>query len=170
MTEKQMADGPDPSRQPDPGEDVQVDQDAPVITRDDIVIDAPLSTVWDVQTDVAGWPSWQPGVASVTQLTPGHLVPGSRFHWLVEGLDVTSTVRQVAPQRRIVWGGPANGIEAVHVWMFESKSDGVHVHTEESWSGAPVLADTAAAQKALDASLAGWLTNLKDEAERRSVR
>ena len=36
--------------------------DAPVITRDEIVIAAPIQTIWDIQTDVAGWPSWQPDV------------------------------------------------------------------------------------------------------------
>ncbi|GAB7190042.1 hypothetical protein NUM3379_07480 [Kineococcus sp. NUM-3379] len=151
-----------------PQRDVRIDASAPVITRDDIVIDAPLHTVWEVQTDVEGWPSWQPGVTALEKLTGGPLRAGSRFHWLVEGLDVTSTVRQVRPNRRIVWGGPGNSIDAVHVWTFTPRPDGVHVHTEESWSGAPVEADVAWAQHVLDESLDAWLHNLEAEAERRS--
>src|SRR2546429_8272312 len=42
--------------------------------------------------------------------------------------------------RRIVWGGPAQGIVAVHVWTLEPREDGVLVHTEESWEGEPVSA------------------------------
>lgn len=48
---------------------------------------------------------------------------------------------------------------------FTPRRDGVHVHTEESWAGAPVEADVPALQAALDASLDAWLHNLKAEAE-----
>jgi hypothetical protein len=87
------------------------------------------------------------------------------FRWLVEGLDVTSTVKQIERERRIVWGGPGNGITAVHVWTFARDRDGVHVHTEEFWAGAPVDANVDGAQAALDASLDAWLHNLKNAAE-----
>ncbi|MGW7386264.1 SRPBCC family protein [Streptomyces sp. NPDC054794] len=143
-----------------------IDPDAPVITRDDIVIHAPLDRVWKIQTDVEAWPAWQPDVTEVTKQTPGPLRAGSVFVWSVHGLkDITSTVQQVRPRHRIVWGGPAQGITAVHVWTFTRARDGVHVHTEESWSGAPVESDTAALQAALDASLDAWLHNLKARAE-----
>jgi uncharacterized protein YndB with AHSA1/START domain len=145
--------------------DVTIDATAPVITRDDIIIRSSPRTVWRLQTDVDNWPSWQPGVSSAHIETPGRLRVGSEFRWLVEGLDVTSTVKQVEPERRIVWGGPGSGITAVHVWTFTPRRDGVHVHTEESWSGAPVEADVAGAQAALDASLDAWLHNLKNAAE-----
>ena len=39
------------------------------------------------------------------------------------------------------------------------------VHTEESWEGEPVLAQTEVLQAALDASLRNWLENLKRTAE-----
>ena len=148
-----------------PRPDVTIDATAPVITRDDIVIRSSLRTVWRLQTDVDNWPSWQPGVSSAHVGTPGRLRVGSEFRWLVEGLDVTSTVMQIEPERRIVWGGPGSGITAVHVWTFTPHRDGVHVHTEESWSGTPVEADVPGAQAALDASLDGWLHNLKNAAE-----
>jgi hypothetical protein len=150
------------------GRDTVIDRNAPVITRDDIVIRASLKQVWDIQTDVENWPSWQPDVDSVQRVDSGRLKPGSVFRWHVQGLDVTSTVKQVKPQRRLVWGGPANGITAVHVWTFTPTRHGVLVHTEESWAGAPVEADIPYAQAALDASLRGWLENLKRTAEARS--
>lgn len=142
-----------------------IDETAPVITRDSIVIHASRETVWEVHTDLPSWPEWQPGVGSMELLTDGPLRPGSSFRWHVEGLDVTSTVRQVEPQRRLVWGGPASGIDGVHVWEFTEVHDGVLVRTEESWSGPPVEADVAYAQQALDASLSTWLRNLKQRAE-----
>ncbi|MGW3667027.1 SRPBCC family protein [Streptomyces sp. NPDC005141] len=147
---------------------VHVDEDAPVITRKNIVIHAPLETIWKVQTDVEKWPSWQPDVTSLVKDTPGRLRPGSVFRWKTQGLDITSTVKQVEHRRCLAWGGPAQGINAVHVWTFTPTKHGVLVHTEESWTGEPVVADTATLQTALDASLQNWLNNLKHDSENRS--
>lgn len=150
---------------------VEIDQTAPVITRDDIVIHAPLARVWRIQTDVESWPAWQPSVSSAVKQTPGRLRPGSSWVWSTEGLDdITSTVQQVQPHRRIVWGGPAQGITAVHVWTFTQAKDGVHVHTEESWTGDPVTAHTDDLQDALDHSLDQWLHHLKQQSEKRPPR
>jgi len=144
---------------------IGIDENAPVITRDSIMIEAPLPVVWAVHTDIASWPEWHPGVGSATLLTGGELHAGSSFRWVAEGLHVTSTVRQIQPPQRLVWGGPANGIEGVHVWVFTAVPGGVLASTEESWSGGPVEADIPYAQRALDASLAQWLHRLKDRAE-----
>jgi hypothetical protein len=59
--------------------DVHIDESAPVITRDSILIHAPLHTIWKAQTDVVNWPSWQPKVDVVVKDTPGRLRPGSVF-------------------------------------------------------------------------------------------
>ena len=144
---------------------VGIDLDAPVITRDEVLVDAPVRCIWKVQTDVEQWPTWQPDVTSVDKITPGRLKVGSQWRWLTGGLDITSTVKEVKPNRRTVWGGPANGITAVHVWTFTPTRHGVLVHTEESWTGAPVDANPVQAQAALDGSLRAWLLNLKSEVD-----
>lgn len=145
--------------------DVKIDVNAPVITRENVLIHAPLHTIWKIQTDVENWPAWQPNVDVVVKDTPGSLRPGSVFRWTTEGLSITSTVKQVDYGKRLAWGGPAQGITAIHVWTFTPTSDGVLVHTEESWTGDPVTANQAALQAALDNSLHNWVTNLKREAE-----
>jgi uncharacterized membrane protein len=145
---------------------MEINAAAPVITRDEIVIDAPSETIWAIQTDVPGWPAWQPDVDGAE--ADGPLAAGSVFRWQTAGLDITSTVAEVEPPRRIVWGGPAQGIVAVHAWTFTERDDGVLVHTEESWEGEPVIAQTEALQAALDASLRAWLENLKRTAEARA--
>ncbi|WP_251064402.1 hypothetical protein [Streptomyces sp. ISL-44] len=55
------------------------------------------------------------------------------------------------------------------MWTFTPTRDGVLVHTEESWAGAPVDANQAVLQAALDNSLDNWLNNLKHEAEARTA-
>lgn len=150
----------------DEDEAMDINSGAPVITRDEILISAPIQTIWDIQTDVADWPSWQPDVDGA--VADGPLTPGAVFRWQTAGLDITSTVEEVDAPRRIVWGGPAQGIAAVHVWTFEEQDGAVLVRTAESWEGDPVAAQPEALQAALDASLRAWLENLKRTAEGRS--
>jgi uncharacterized protein YndB with AHSA1/START domain len=142
---------------------VTIDETAPVIVRLSTVIDAPLTTVWDLHVDIAAWPTWN---TDVDEAAPnGPLSPGSSFSWRTHGLDITSTVRELIPGERIVWGGPAGGITGIHVWTFEENGDNVTVRTEESWSGAPVEAAADQLAKALHQSLENWLSSLKTRAE-----
>jgi uncharacterized protein YndB with AHSA1/START domain len=145
---------------------MEINNDAPVITRDEILIEAPIEAIWEIQTNVADWPAWQPDVDGAQ--AEGQLEVGSVFRWQTAGLDITSTVEEIDPPRRIAWGGPAQGILAVHVWTLEPQDDGVLVRTAESWEGDPVTAQTETLQGALDASLRAWLENLKRTAEERS--
>lgn len=143
---------------------ITIDETAPVIVRLSTVIDAPLARVWELHTDVAAWPAWNPDVDRTE--VDGPLAPGSTFRWLTHGLDISSTVLELVPGQRIVWGGPAAGITGVHVWTFEKTGDRVTVRTEESWSGDPVHAAADDLRKALHDSLTSWLVRLKDHAER----
>ncbi|WP_327387381.1 SRPBCC family protein [Streptomyces sp. NBC_01207] len=143
---------------------VTIDETAPVIVRLSTVIDAPLTTVWALHTDVAAWPAWNTDIDRTE--VDGPLLPGRSFSWLTHGLDITSTVQELDPEKRIVWGGTVQGIVGIHVWTFEQSEAGVVVHTEESWSGAPVDAETDRLGKALHDSLQGWLAHLKNRAER----
>jgi uncharacterized protein YndB with AHSA1/START domain len=142
---------------------MEINTDAPVITRDEILINAPIEKIWEIQTDISAWPSWQPDVDGAE--SEGPLGVGSVFRWQTAGLDITSTVQEIDPPRRIVWGGPAQGISAVHVWTLEPQEDGVLVKTQESWEGEPVDAQVETLQGALDNSLRDWLENLKRTAE-----
>ncbi|TRO62995.1 SRPBCC family protein [Streptomyces sp. IB201691-2A2] len=143
-----------------------VDEDAPVVVRLSTTVDAPLATVWDLHTDIGSWADWNTDIESVD--FGGPLAPGASFRWLTHGLDITSTIREVVPGERIVWGGPAHGIEGVHVWTFEETGEGtVTVRTEESWAGAPVEERPEEMREALRQSLESWLSRLRSEAERR---
>ncbi|MFJ8039858.1 SRPBCC family protein [Kitasatospora sp. NPDC096147] len=143
---------------------VHIDRTAPAVVELSTTVRAPLARLWELHTDVAAWPSWLPDVDSTE--TTGPLAVGSVFRWHTHGLDITSTVLELIPRHRIVWGGPAHGIEGVHVWTFEETADGeVTVRTEESWSGAPVDAEPEALGRALRQSLESWLDTLRTTAE-----
>ncbi|MFJ6725514.1 MULTISPECIES: SRPBCC family protein [unclassified Streptomyces] len=160
-----------------------VDGDALIRYRSDVVIDAPLSTVWRLQTDVERWPSWQRPVLTADRLDHGPLRAGSRFRWTTPvpatpstpatTLDITSTVRALRQGACVLWSGPAVGDglrvdEGVHLWTFQKVRGGVRVHTEETWTGDQVEADVPLATAALGAGLEAWLRDLKAEAESRS--
>ncbi|WP_405828371.1 SRPBCC family protein [Streptomyces sp. NBC_00105] len=140
-----------------------IDETAPAIVRLSTVIDAPLERVWALHTDIDAWPSWNAHVDQA-QLD-GPLLPGHSFSWKTHGLDITSTLREIVPGERLVWGGPANGIEGIHVWTFEQTGGQMTVRTEESWSGAPVDAAPTELGRALHDSLTAWLAALKSRAE-----
>lgn len=142
---------------------MEINTDAPVITRDEIRINAPIERIWEIQTDVNSWPSWQPDVDGAD--ADGPLEVGFVFRWQTAGLDITSTVGEIDPPKRIAWGGPAQGTTAVHVWTLDPQDDGVLVKTQESWEGDPVDAQVETLQGALDKSLRDWLENLKRASE-----
>ncbi|WIY00625.1 SRPBCC family protein [Amycolatopsis mongoliensis] len=157
-----------------------IDPAARLHHRTETFVKAPPSTVWKVQTGVAGWPEWQAAVTSAQRLDPGPLHPGSRFRWTTPApatpsspattLVITSTVGQVQRDRCIRWTGPAIGDglridRGVHVWTFTPARGGVVVRTEESWTGAQIEADPATAIKYLAPGLDRWLADLKTAAE-----
>ncbi|MEU9438499.1 SRPBCC family protein [Streptomyces sp. NPDC048252] len=159
-----------------------VDASARIRYQSDVVIKAPLSTVWKLQTDVERWPSWQQPVLTAERLDPGRLGKGSRFRWTTPApatpttpattLEITSTVRQLQRGACVLWSGPAVGQglrvdEGVHLWTFTEVKGGVRVHTEETWTGAQVEADVPTATAALGAGLEAWLHDLKTTAEHR---
>ncbi|MEV1178774.1 SRPBCC family protein [Nonomuraea sp. NPDC049784] len=162
-----------------------VDTTALVRYRTSVVIDAPLSTIWKLQTDVEGWPSWQPPVTTIKRLDPGTLRKGSRFRWTTPApatpttpattLTITSTVKQLKRNACILWSGPAIGEglridEGVHLWTFTKVKGGVLVQTEETWTGAQVEADVPTATAALGSGLEAWLRDLKAAAEAQRPR
>ncbi|MFI7664688.1 SRPBCC family protein [Nocardia sp. NPDC049526] len=173
------ADGPaDPA--PLTCEGAGIDTAAPIHYRTEALIEAPLDVVWNLQTDVARWSSWQKPVTSIERLDSGPLQAGSQFRWTTPApatattpattLTITSTVQQLQPARCIRWSGPAIGdgmrIDGgIHVWTFTPVDGGVLVRTEENWNGAQVEADVPTSTHFLGAGLEAWLADLRTAAE-----
>jgi hypothetical protein len=143
----------------------EIDVKAPVVVHIVIVIviDAPLQRVWQLLTEVSSWPDWQPDITAAAGDRP--LRTDSTFYWSTIGLDIESTVYLLQSPRRILWGGTAHGITGIHLWTFDAIGSSVHVHTEESWNGHPVLANVDGMRAAFGESLAAWLSHLKKAAE-----
>lgn len=142
---------------------IDVDRNAPVIARHTISITAPAVTVWALHTGVNEWPDWNTDITEARLVGPFEV--GNSFEWTSHDFPVTSEVFAVENQRRILWGGPANGIMGIHEWLFDETPDGVTITTTESFAGAPVDAAVESMQAALDSSLTSWLAQIKRQAE-----
>nr|WP_296769402.1 SRPBCC family protein [Rhodococcus sp. (in: high G+C Gram-positive bacteria)] len=157
------------------------DGSAQIRYQSEIMIDAPLSTVWNLHTDVQSWPTWQQPVTSMNSAGP--LAAGSQFQWTTPApatattpattLTITSTVHELEPDSCVRWSGPAVGDglsidNGTHVWNFSEVDGGVLVKTEETWTGAQVEADVPTSTMFLGAGLDAWLAEMKTTAEAQS--
>jgi hypothetical protein len=146
---------------------VDVDRSAPAIGRSEIEIMASPESVWDVLTDIAAWPTWNPDVKAAS--LDGQLVEGARFRWKSGPGTITSTLRTVQPPELIAWTGTTFGIEAIHVHRLEPRGDATIVSSEESWNGLLVRLFRASMRRTLQKALDSGLQHLKTEAERRAA-
>ncbi len=143
----------------------EIDLAAPVISRHRRRIAAPVTRVWEIHTAVNEWTSWQHDIASAD--LDGGFEVGNSIHWATTGgFAVVSTIYQLEPGRRVLWGGTAEGITGIHEWVFEPDGDGTVVVTNESWSSEAASAEPDDVRQLLFASLEAWLGYLQQVAEK----
>lgn len=145
-----------------------INEQAPVIGRGEVRIDAPVDVVWRLMSDIEAWPRWNPDITSAR--LDGALAAGTRFRWRSGPGEITSTLRAVETGSMLEWTGSTFGVRAIHVWRLRSDGDGAIVETEESWEGIPARLFRGRSQRALDDAIASGLGLLKDAAERATAR
>jgi uncharacterized membrane protein len=144
---------------------MNIDTKAPLKAKKDIVIDAPVSHVWMVQSDIRNWPKWQKDV-SYAELR-GKLAKGTVFTWKAMGMNITSELQEVVENKIIGWSGKSIGMSAIHVWKFEKQGNKTRVITEESLSGWFPMIIKLFKPDFLEQSLIKALETLKDQAEKK---
>jgi len=143
---------------------MDINQQAPVISCQEIFIRASLETVWHLLTDVNSWQTWNPNI-SHAELT-GSFISGSVFRWKAGGVNITSTIQAVEPLTYLSWSGKAIGTRAIHIWTLTPQTDGLLLQTAESFEGWLVNLFKRSMAKTLEDSLKTWLEALKRKAER----
>ncbi|PKY12250.1 hypothetical protein B1757_00005 [Acidithiobacillus marinus] len=109
------------------------DTSAPVWASVEIDINAPVETVWKLQTDIANWGQWNSDIEEMH--IHGPVEPGTEFVWKTSGMTIHSKITDVSENRRIAWIGETIGIKAVHKWEFQGAGGVTHVYTEETFTG-----------------------------------
>ena len=142
---------------------MDVKRDAPVLAAGEIEIASEPEAVWDVLTDFAAWPSWNPDVKSMA--FEGGLAEGAEFRWKAGPGTITSTIRRVERPLLIGWTGKTLGMSAVHVYRLERRDGGTLVTTEESFDGPIARLARRPLRRMLTTSLQAGLRALKTRVE-----
>lgn len=142
---------------------MDVKRDAPVLAAGEIEIASEPDAVWDVLTDFAAWPSWNPDVKSMA--FEGGLAEGAEFRWKAGPGTITSTIRRVERPLLIGWTGKTLGMSAVHVYRLERRDGGTLVTTEESFDGPIARLARRPLRRMLTTSLEAGLRALKTRVE-----
>ena len=112
---------------------IPINTNAPVIARDQIIIQAPVEKVWDVLTNISKWPDWQKAVTEAR--VSGDIQEGMEFRWKAEGLSFQSKIHTCSPMVMFGWTGKTWGAYAIHNWYFTRKGNETLVTVEESLQG-----------------------------------
>ncbi len=142
---------------------MEINQQAPLLARKELFIQAYPDVVWKIHTAINAWSEWQPAITSARMDTALRI--GSTLTWKAGGLKITATLQVVEPGQRIAWTGRALGTQAKHIWTLKPHQDGTLVTTEESMDGWLVKVLRVIMPGFLDESLDGWLQSLKRQAE-----
>ncbi|CAK7286398.1 SRPBCC family protein [Streptomyces misionensis] len=141
-----------------------MDATAPVIVRLTAVVDAPPERVWALHTDIDAWADWNTDVDQAR--LDGPLLPGNSFYWKTHGMDITSTIREVVPGRRLVWGGTGRRHRRRPRLDLRVDRQPGHRPHRGVLERRPVDAAPQQLGQALEQSLTTWLARMKTRAER----
>ena len=146
---------------------MEINRAAPVYVRREVDVDAPISVVWDVLTNVDEWPRWNADVKSASLAGP--LTIGTAFRWKAGLATIASCIADVEPPRSLGWTGRTLGLSAAHIWGLGEREDGgTHITTEESMEGPLTRVLRGTVEKNVERSLDAWLQGLRAESEARS--
>lgn len=136
---------------------IPINENAPVKSKNQIEIDAPIDTVWKILTDISNWTKWQKAVTET--VVHGEIKEGTAFNWKAGGLSFKSKIHTDNPKAVFGWTGTTFGASAIHNWTFEAKNNKTIVTVEESLQGVFPKLFRAYFQRNLDE---GVITNLKE--------
>lgn len=136
---------------------IPINENAPVKSKNQMKIDAPIDTVWKILTDINNWTKWQKAVSETEVL--GEIKEGTKFNWKAGGLSFKSMIHTVNYKSMFGWTGTTFGASAIHNWTFEEKDNKTIVNVEESLQGVFPRLFRGYFQKNLDS---GVVTNLKE--------
>ncbi len=137
----------------------------------EIIIPAPVETVWAWLIRAESWPGWYPNSADIHFISHGgpDLRDRSRFRWRTFGARISSKVLEFEPYRRIAWQAHGIGIDAWHAWLLsplpaEGGQDRTHVVTQETENGWRARLGNALMPKRISAMHQLWLQGLSAKA------
>ncbi len=143
-----------------------------VVIHRSITIDAPVEVVYDIVTDFAAYPDWNPWASSVS-LKSGTGQPGERISFRIRGMaffDVPSQIQErsvSSEEAAFVWGDAGLGVVGRHYHMCTALEDGTTLFEQtETYEGK--LAKLIPWKGWLDNHFVRFNTAIKERAEERA--
>jgi uncharacterized protein YndB with AHSA1/START domain len=140
-----------------------INEKAPVIDKQEIMINAPIEKVWEILANIGEWPEWYTGVT--IEKKPEKYEEGQTFHWKQDGNKIKSRLAKIERPNTLAWTGSVLWIKAVHVWQLrEIEKSKTKVAVAESMQGFFIsqFINKEKLHKVLDL----WLNLLKIRVER----
>ena len=141
----------------------KINQKAPVVSQNSILIHAPIEKVWEILTSINNWQNWNSEITSAK--LNGNLKPKNSFVWKSGGIKITSEIHTVEKYHSFGWTGKSLGTFAIHNWKLTEKDQKTQVVVEESMQGFLVKVFKTSFQKNLDKNVEKWLISLKNKCE-----
>jgi len=138
---------------------IEVNTNAHAFNQEEITINAPVERIYNILSNISGWPEWQTGVKKAKM--EGDTIENKSFVWKAGGMTIKSKIHTVIPNREIGWTGKSVWINAVHNWYFEKRGDNTLVKVSECLEGF----GAGLMKKSLKKGMIKSLQELKDVAE-----
>jgi hypothetical protein len=111
---------------------MNINPNAPVSGKNEIVIDASREKILSIITDINNWTNWRKSITKSKLLEP--LVENSNFKWSADGLNYKSKIHTYNKDA-FGWTGTTIGAYAIHNWFFVEDNGKTVVRVEESLDG-----------------------------------
>jgi hypothetical protein len=129
------------------------------------VIDAPAHTIWEILTNAAGYPSWDPWAVKIE----GTIAPGATITAYTKLSPRAFPVKITAfePERLMVWEGglPFGLFTGVRRFALEPQADGAVAFTVGEVFSGPLLPLFARSLPDMTKPFADFVAGLKERAE-----
>lgn len=113
-----------------------------MVIRKEVLIDAPLSVVWNVFSRMEDWRQWNQVCRNCCYLEGNEMALDTCFSFEIAPLffpmRVKPRITKCEPGREVVWTGGRLGVQAEHTFLFSEKNGRVSVLSEEAFKG-PLL-------------------------------
>jgi uncharacterized membrane protein len=145
---------------------IPINENAPVKSKNQMEIHAPVDTVWYILTDIKNWTKWQTAVTET--IVDEKMEEGIEFKWKAGGLSFKSKIHTSKPYTAFGWTGTTIGAAAIHNWSFIKKDNNTTiVIVEESLQGIFPKLFKKYFQNNLDKGVLTNLIELKEASEMR---
>jgi uncharacterized membrane protein len=142
---------------------IPINVNAPVKSKSQMEINAPVDSVWKILTDIPNWTNWQKEVTET--VVHGEIKEGTQFDWKAGSLSFKSKIHTSIPKSMFGWTGKTIGTMAIHNWFFETRDNRTFIKVEESLQGFLPWLLSGYFQKNLDSGVKKNLEELKSAAE-----